>query len=100
MPAVCRVGDSLSTGHDCVGTTTIASSNTDNTVRANGIPIIVVDAPTVAHPAPPNPPCDDHVAFLNVGSSTVRVNSISIGRKNDSADLGKMTGGSDNVFSG
>ena len=40
MPAVSRVGDSLSTGHACVGTTTIASANTDGTVHANGIDII------------------------------------------------------------
>ena len=100
MPAVCRVGDSLSTGHDCVGTTTIASSNTDNTVRANGISIIVVGAPTVSHPAPPNPPCPPHVRFLNAGSSTVRVNSIPVGRVGDSADAGAMISGSSNVFSG
>ena len=38
MPKVVRVGDSLSTGHGCTGTTTIASSNqgVDN-VYANGI---------------------------------------------------------------
>ena len=100
MPAVSRVGDSLSTGHACVSTTTIASSNTDGTVKANGINIIVVGAPTVAHPNPPNPPCPNHVANLNAGSSTVRVNSISVGRIGDSADLGAMTSGSGNVFSG
>ena len=100
MPAVSRVGDSLSTGHACVGTTTIASSNTDGTVKANGINIIVIGAPTVSHPAPPNPPCPNHVRFLNAGSGTVRVNSIAVGRIGDSADAGAMTSGSGNVFSG
>lgn len=100
MPAVCRVGDSLSTGHACVGSTTIESSNTDGTVKVNGINLIVVGAPTVAHPAPPIPPCPNHVQYLNVGSSTVRVNSISIGRIGDSADAGAMTSGSGNVFAG
>jgi len=100
MPAVCRVGDSLSTGHACVGTTTIASSNTDGTVKVNGINLIVVGAPTVSHPAPPVPPCPPHVRFLNVGSSTVRVNSIPVGRIGDSADAGAMTSGSSNVFAG
>ena len=100
MPAVSRVGDSLSTGHACVGTTTIASSNTDGTVKANGINIIVIGAPTVSHPAPPNPPCPNHVRFLNAGSGTVRVNSIAVGRIGDSADLGAMTSGSGNVFAG
>tara|TARA_R100000005_G_C4970695_1_gene183811 strand:- start:648 stop:950 length:303 start_codon:yes stop_codon:yes gene_type:complete len=100
MPAVSRVGDSLSTGHICASTTTIASSNTDGTVKANGINIIVVGAPTVAHPNPPSPPCPNHVANLNAGSGTVRVNSIAVGRIGDSADLGAMTSGSGNVFAG
>jgi uncharacterized Zn-binding protein involved in type VI secretion len=100
MPAVCRVGDSLSTGHGCTGTTTIASSNTDGTVKVNGINVIVVGAPTVSHPAPPNPPCPPHVRFLNVGSSTVKINSIAVGRIGDSADAGAMTSGSSNVFVG
>lgn len=100
MPAVCRVGDSLSTGHACTGTTTIASSNTNGTVKVNGINVIVVGAPTVSHPAPPNPPCPPHVRFLNVGSSTVRVNSIAVGRIGDSADSGEMITGSSNVFVG
>ena len=100
MPAVCRVGDSLTTGHACTGTTTIASSNTDGTVRVNGIEVIVVGAPTVSHPAPPVPPCPPHVRFLNAGSSTVRVNSIPVGRIGDSADSGAMISGSSNVFAG
>ena len=67
MPSVTRVGDSLSTGHACVGTTTIASSNTDGTVHANSIDIIVIGAPTVSHPFPPVPVCAPHVANLNAG---------------------------------
>ena len=100
MPAISRKGDSLSTGHICTSTTTIASSNTDGTVKANGINIIVVGAPTVSHPNPPSPPCTNHVANLNAGSGTVRVNSIAVGRIGDSADAGAMTSGSGNVFSG
>ena len=100
MPAICRKGDSLSTGHACTGTTTIASSNTDGTVKVNGINVIVVGAPTVSHAAPPNPPCPPHVRFLNVGSSTVKINSIAVGRIGDSADSGAMTSGSSNVFVG
>jgi len=100
MPAVSRVGDSLSTGHICSSTTTIASSNTDGTVKANGINIIVIGAPTVSHPFPPAPPCVPHVANLNAGSGTVRVNSIAVGRIGDSADAGAMTSGSGNVFAG
>ncbi len=98
MPAVSRVGDSLSTGHACTGTTTIASSATDGTVKANSINIIVVGAPTVSHPFPPAPPCLPHVANLNAGSPNVFVNSIPVGRIGDSADAGAMTSGSGNVF--
>jgi uncharacterized Zn-binding protein involved in type VI secretion len=98
MPAVSRVGDSLTTGHACVGTTTIASSNTDGTVKANGINVIVIGAPTVSHPFPPNPPCAPHVANLNAGSPTVFVNGIAIGRIGDSADAGAMTSGASTVF--
>jgi len=100
MPAVSRVGDSLSTGHACTGSTTIASSNTDGTVKANGINIIVVGAPTVSHPFPPAPPCAPHVANLNAGSSTVSINGIAVGRVGDSADAGAMTSGSGDVTVG
>ena len=100
MPAVSRVGDSLSTGHACTGSTTIASSNTDGTVKANGINIIVVGAPTVSHPFPPAPPCAPHVATLNAGSSTVSINGIAVGRVGDSADAGAMTSGSGDVTVG
>jgi uncharacterized Zn-binding protein involved in type VI secretion len=98
MPAVCRVTDSLSTGHICTGTTTIESSATDGTVHAEGLAVIVVGAPTVSHPFPPAPPCAPHVANLNAGSSTVRVNGIAIGRIDDSADSGAMTSGAITVF--
>jgi len=100
MPAVSRVGDSLSTGHACTGSTTIASSNTDGTVHANNIDIIVVGAPTVSHPFPPAPPCAPHVANLNAGSSSVFINGIAVGRIGDSADAGAMTSGSGNVSVG
>ena len=62
---------------------TIASSNTDGTVKANGINIIVIG--TNSSHTFPVPACPVHVANLNAGSSTVRVNSISVGRIGDSA---------------
>jgi len=100
MPEICRVRDSLSTGHICASTTTIASSATDGTVHANGRDIIVVGAPTVSHPFPPAPICAPHVANLNEGSGSVFINGISVGRVGDSADAGAMTSGSPNVFAG
>ena len=69
MPAICRKGDSLSTGHICTSTTTLDTPG-QSTVRANGILIARVGDPTVPHPNPPSPPCPNHVANVNVGSST------------------------------
>ena len=91
MPKVVRVDDSLSTGHGCAGTTTIASSNqgVDN-VYANTKLINVVGAPTVSHPFPPNPPSAPHTAQLNAGSASVFINNIKVGRHGDSADAGAM----------
>jgi len=100
MPAVSRIGDSVSTGHGCDGTTTIADSNTDHTVLANSIPIIVVGAPTVVHTIPAGPSCVPHTAVTNAGSGSVFVNSIPVSRIGDSTDAGAMTGGSSNVFAG
>lgn len=99
MPKVVRVGDSLSTGHACVGSTTLASAN-QGSVYVNGILAAVVGAPTVAHPFPPSPPCAPHVANLNAGSSSVFVEGIALGRVGDSADAGAMTSGSPDVFAG
>jgi len=99
MPAVCRKGDSLSTGHICVGTTTLDTPS-QSTVRANGILVARVGDPTVSHPFPPNPPCAPHVANVNAGSSTVRVTGQFVARIGDSADSGQMTSGSSNIFVG
>ena len=100
MPAVCRIGDSLTTGHGCDGTTTLGGSNTDGTVRANSIAITVVGAPTSPHTILAGDICVPHSAQLNAGSSTVFINGKAVGRVGDSADGGVMTSGSPNVFAG
>ena len=97
---VVRTGDTLSTGHGCTGTTTLAADNQDGTVHANGIDIAVIGAPTVSHPFPPDPPCAPHTAQLNAGSSSVWINGIAVGRIGDSADAGAMTTGSPDVTAG
>ena len=99
MPAVCRKGDSLSTGHICSSTTTLDTPS-QSTVKANGILIARVGDPTVSHPFPPSPPCAPHVANVNAGSSTVRVSGQFVARIGDSADSGQMTSGSSNIFVG
>lgn len=100
MPAVVRVGDPLSTGHGCDGSTTLSSHAQDGTVLANSIVIAVVGAPTVVHTIPGGSACVPHSANLNAGSSSVYINGIPVGRIGDSADAGSMTGGSPNVFAG
>ena len=99
MPAICRKGDSLSTGHICSSTTTLDTPG-QSTVRANGILIARVGDPTVSHPFPPAPPCVPHVANVNAGSSTVRIAGAFVARIGDSADSGAMTSGSSNIFVG
>jgi uncharacterized Zn-binding protein involved in type VI secretion len=97
MPGVVRIGDSLSTGHVCVGSTTLAGA-AQGSVYVDGILAAVVGAPTVAHPAPPSPPCAPHVANLNAGSPNVFIEGIAVGRIGDSADAGSMTSGSGDVI--
>ena len=97
MPAVSRKGDSLSTGHGCVGTTTLNTPG-QSTVFANSILIARKGDPTVSHPNPPVPACPDHIANVNAGSPNVFVVGIKVGRIGDTADAGAMTSGSGNVF--
>jgi len=99
MPAVCVLGDSLSTGHICAASTTL-STPPQSKVTIGGILVAIVGTPTVAHPFPPDPPCDPHVAFLNAGSAKVSVGGIPVGRVTDSADAGNMTSGSTKVSAG
>ena len=97
MPAVSRKGDSLTTGHICVSTTTLATPG-QGTCFSNSILIARVSDPTVSHPFPPNPPCAPHVANVNAGSPNVFVEGKAVARIGDSADAGAMTSGSGNVF--
>ena len=99
MAAVCRQGDSLSTGHICSSTTTLATPGQSN-VFVNGILMARKTDSTVAHPFPPSPPCANHTAAVNVGSSTVNCNGLPVARVGDSADAGAMTSGSSNVNAG
>jgi len=99
MPAVARVGDSLTTGHACTSTTTL-DTPTQSTVFANNILICRVGDPTVSHPFPPAPGCAPHVANINAGSSSVFVVGSAVGRIGDSADAGAITSGSPTVFAG
>ena len=99
MPAACRKGDSLSTGHICSSTTTLDTPAQSSVFNDNKLMARKTDK-TVPHPFPPNPPCANHTAQVNVGSKSVFVEGLPLARVTDSADAGEMTSGSVNVFSG
>ena len=100
MPAVSRKGDSLTTGHACVATTTLATPG-QSTVFANSILIARITDPTVVHLFPPNvPPCGNHFSTVKQGSETVFVHGLKCARVTDSAAAGELTTGSDTVFAG
>ena len=92
MPAVSRQGDSLTTGHICVATTTLATPG-QSTVFANGILVARITDSTVSHLFPPNvPPCGSHTSTVKPGRKCARIG--------DAADAGAMTSGSGDVFAG
>ena len=97
MPAIVRKGDTLTTGHACVGTTTLDTPG-QSTVFANNILVARIGDPTVSHPNPPVPLCPNHVAPVTAGSPNVFVHGKPIARIGDSTDAGALTTGSGNVF--
>ena len=100
MPAVSRRGDTLTTGHGCDTTTTLATPN-QSSVFANGIRVARKGDPTVAHPFPPSPACANHTAVINAGSNKqVFCAGKLVARIGDSTDLGSLTGGSGTVNAG
>ena len=97
MPAVSRKGDTTTTGHVCISTTTLDTPG-QGTCFANSILIARQTDPTVSHINPPFPVCPNHVANVNVGSPNVFVEGKAIARIGDSTDAGALTTGSGNVF--
>ena len=97
MPKVSREGDTTTTGHVCVSTTTLDTPG-QGTCFANSILIARETDPTVSHIHPPAPACPPHVANVNVGSPNVYVEGLAVARIGDSTDSGALTTGSGNVF--
>lgn len=96
MPAVARLGDTISTGHGCDGTTTLTGPS--GNVFANNIGIERQGDPTVVHRLTGRRCSVTHAAAVNAGSGNVFVNGKPIARVGDSADAGSITSGSPNVF--
>ena len=99
MPGASRQGDLLATGHGCAPVT-VLNFPTQNTVYINGILAARQGDATVVHIIGSNPPCNPHIAFVNVGSSTVFISGSAAARIGDSTDLGAMLVGSVNVIVG
>ena len=99
MPKVSRKGDSLTTGHICITTTTLATPSQD-TVYAVGKLVARIDDLTVAHPYPPSPPCANHTSTVKAGSATVFCEGKKVARVDDDADLGALISGAGTVFAG
>ena len=78
MPKLCRDYDLGTTGHGCDAV--IGVQTTQFTVRANNKPVARLNDPTLPHtiPRPPPPPCEPHMAKVNIGSSTVRAQYIPV----------------------
>jgi uncharacterized Zn-binding protein involved in type VI secretion len=99
MPEAARIGDSVSTGHGCDATTTIAGA-LQSTVFINGIKAAVDGDALAAHTILSGSVCVPHSAVVNNGSQTVFIEGIKAARKDDSADADKITGHSTNVYIG
>lgn len=100
MSAVARGdgSDTVSTGHKCTATTTtkVCSSN----VFVNNKGVCRKGDTITVHTTKVGDSCVNHTAAINAGSGSVFVNGIAIARKDDSADAGKISSGSADVFAG
>jgi len=101
MPAISRdLRDLAKTGHGC--TTVIGCKATQFSVLANGSAVLRPGDPLLPHTIPVCCPlrCVGHPAVINSGSRTVFAEGRPVARMGDSADLGAMIMGSQNVFAG
>lgn len=100
MPGVARQQDTVTTGHGCDTTTTIAQGSAN--VLVNGRGAAYQSATLTSHTIPEGAPpvCVPHTAQVNAGYGSVLVNGKPIARIGDSADLGQIQTGSGNVLTG
>ena len=99
MPGVARLNDSVVTGHICSPTTALSFPG-QASVLANFRPMARVGDPTYVHTFPTKPPCPPHIAYINVGNPTVLVVGNPQGFRGCSADMGAVSSGSGNVYTG
>ena len=99
MPAAARLGDTISTGHGCDGTSTIAGALISK-VTIDGIIAAVIGDAIAAHTIPSGAACVSHSATVGGSSSKVKFEGIKAARFGDGADSGTITSGSPNVLIG
>ena len=99
MPAAARLGDTISTGHGCDGTSTIAGALISK-VKIDGIIAAVIGDAIAAHTIPSGAACVSHSATVGGSSSKVKFEGIYAARVGDGADAGTITSGSLNVLIG
>ena len=99
MPAAARLGDTISTGHGCDGTSTIAGALISK-VTIDGIIAAVIGDAIAAHTIPDGDACVSHSATVGGSSSKVKFEGIYAARVDDGADAGTITSGSLNVLIG
>ena len=99
MPAAARLGDTISTGHGCDGTSTIAGALISK-VTIDGIIAAVFGDAIAAHDIPSGAACVSHSATVGGSSSKVKFEGIYAARVDDGADAGTITSGSLKVLIG
>lgn len=99
MPAAARLGDTISTGHGCDGTSTIAGALISK-VTIDGIIAAVIGDAIAAHTIPSGAACVSHSATVGGSSSKVKFEGIYAARVDDGADAGTITSGSLKVLIG
>ena len=99
MPAAARLGDTISTGHGCDATSTIAGALISK-VKIDGIIAAVIGDAIAAHTIPDGDACVSHSATVGGSSSKVKFEGIKAARFGDGADSGTITSGSPNVLIG
>jgi uncharacterized Zn-binding protein involved in type VI secretion len=98
MPGASRLGDTLTTGHACSATSTVATGS--SSVFINSISAARQGDIVAPHTILVGIYCVPHSAVVNAGSSSVFINGIPAARIGDSADMGALIQGSSDVYIG
>ena len=101
MPAAARLGDPITTGHACDGTSTIAvTGNLQSKVIINNIIAAVIGDPIAPHTILEGDICVPHSATVVGASEKVFFENKRAARVTDDADGGTITEGSLDVIIG